>query len=296
MDLLVNENTFDRKRRSKSMEVFLRLRRNRLAMLGLVILLVLVLAALLANWIAPYPFDRQDLNCTFNPPSLAHWLGTDEFGRDILSRIIFGARVSLEVGVLVVSFAVTIGGLLGAVAGYYSGVVDNLIMRVMDVLLSIPSLLLAIAIAASLGGGLFNLMLAVGFSSIPGYARLVRASTLTTKGMEYIEAAKAAGSNDMRIIIQHILPNCAATVIIQATLGMAFAILMAAALSFIGLGIQPPNPEWGSMLAGGRSYIRDYPYLTLFPGLAIMITILALNFLGDGLRDALDPKLRNGSR
>jgi len=136
----------------------------------------------------------------------------------------------------------------------------------------------------------------VGFSSSPGYARLVRASTLTTKGMEYIEAAKAAGSNDMRIIIQHILPNCAATVIIQATLGMAFAILMAAALSFIGLGIQPPNPEWGSMLAGGRSYIRDYPYLTLFPGLAIMITILALNFLGDGLRDALDPKLRNGSR
>jgi peptide/nickel transport system permease protein len=191
---------------------------------------------------------------------------------------------------------VTVGGLLGALAGYYGGLADEAIMRAMDVLLAVPSLLLAIAIAATLGGGLFNLMIAVGISSVPGYARLVRASTLTTKGMEYIEAAKAVGASDLRIILEHILPNCAAPVIVQATLGMAFAVLMAAALSFIGLGIQPPNPEWGSMLSSGRGYIRDYPYMTMFPGLAIMLTILALNFLGDGLRDALDPKLRNGSR
>ena len=285
-----------KRRQGKYRDTFRRLRRNRLAMAGLVMLLLLVLVALLANWIAPFPFDRQDLANNFQPPSRGHWFGTDEFGRDILSRILFGARVSLEVGVLVVSFAVTIGGLLGALAGYYGGLADEAIMRAMDVLLAVPSLLLAIAIAATLGGGLFNLMIAVGISSVPGYARLVRASTLTTKGMEYIEAAKAVGASDLRIILEHILPNCAAPVIVQATLGMAFAVLMAAALSFIGLGIQPPNPEWGSMLSSGRGYIRDYPYMTMFPGLAIMLTILALNFLGDGLRDALDPKLRNGSR
>ncbi len=181
---------------------------------------------------------------------------------------------------------------MGAVSGFYGGRVDNAIMRSMDILLSIPQILLAIAIAASLGPGLFNLMIAVGISSIPSYARIVRGSVLSIRNQEYVEAAKAMGSGDIRIIMKHILPNCMAPIIVQATLGVAFAILTAAGLSFIGLGIQPPVPEWGAMLSGGRGYIRDYPYMTLFPGLAIMITILALNFLGDGLRDALDPKLK----
>ncbi len=184
------------------------------------------------------------------------------------------------------------GGFLGAVSGYYGGWIDNSIMRIMDVLLSIPQTLLAIAIAAALGPGLFNLMIAVGISAVPNYARIVRSSVLSIRSMEFIEAAKAVGSPDLRIILKHILPNSMAPIIVQSTLGVASAILNAAGLSFIGLGIQPPFPEWGAMLSGGRQYIRDYPHMTLYPGLAIMITILALNFLGDGLRDALDPKLK----
>jgi len=191
-----------------------------------------------------------------------------------------------------VGIAMCVGGVLGAVAGYYGGRTDNLIMRAMDILLSIPSILLAIAIAASLGPGLFNLMIAVGIAAIPQYARIVRGSVLSIRGQEFVEAARAVGSSDARIIFKHILPNCMAPIIVQGTLGVATAILVAAGLSFIGLGTQPPIPEWGAMLSGGRSYIRDYPYMTLFPGIAIMLTILALNFVGDGLRDALDPKLK----
>ncbi|OPZ56907.1 MAG: Glutathione transport system permease protein GsiD [Synergistetes bacterium ADurb.Bin520] len=228
----------------------------------------------------------------FEPPSAQFWLGTDEFGRDILSRIIYGARISLMVGFISVGIAMCVGGVLGAVAGYYGGRTDNLIMRAMDILLSIPSILLAIAIAASLGPGLFNLMIAVGIAAIPQYARIVRGSVLSIRGQEFVEAARAVGSSDARIIFKHILPNCMAPIIVQGTLGVATAILVAAGLSFIGLGTQPPIPEWGAMLSGGRSYIRDYPYMTLFPGIAIMLTILALNFVGDGLRDALDPKLK----
>ena len=183
-------------------------------------------------------------------------------------------------------------GLLGAFAGFYGGTLDNVIMRVMDVLLAIPQTLLAIAIAAALGPGLYNLMIAVGISAVPNYARIVRGSVLSIRGMEYVEAARAVGSSDLRIILRHIIPNSMAPIIVQSTLGVASAILNAAGLSFIGLGIQPPNPEWGAMLSGGRQYIRDFPHLTLYPGLAIMLTILALNFLGDGLRDALDPKLK----
>ena len=199
----------------------------------------------------------------------------------------------LQVGFIAVSIAVIIGGFLGAVAGYYSGKIDNFIMRAMDILLSIPQILLAISIVAALGNGLTNLMIAVGISSIPQYARIVRAAVISIKNEEFVEAAKATGSGDLRIIFKHILPNCLAPIIVQATLGVALAILTAAGLSFIGLGIQPPTPEWGAMLSGGRGYIRDYSYMTLFPGLAIVITIFALNVLGDGLRDALDPKLKN---
>lgn len=281
------------KRQSKGKEIFKRLSRNRMAMVGLVILALLILIAAFAPWIAPYGYDEQNLDKSLMKPNSEHWFGTDLKGRDVMSRMIYGARVSLLVGFLAVSISVVVGGLLGAIAGYFGGTLDNVIMRCMDVLLAIPSILLAISIAASLGPGLVNLMIAVGISSIPGYARLVRASTLSIRNIEYIEASKSVGSSDISIILKHVIPNCISPVIVQATLGVAFAILTAASLSFIGLGIKPPEPEWGAMLSSGRTYIRNYSYLTLFPGLAIMITILALNFLGDGLRDALDPKLKN---
>ncbi|MCH4886839.1 ABC transporter permease [Acidaminobacter sp. JC074] len=289
----MSKNNTRPKRQSKGKEIFKRLRRNKMAMAGLVILAFLILIAAFAPWIAPYGYDEQNLDKSLMKPNAEHWFGTDLKGRDVMSRMIYGARVSLMVGFLAVSISVVIGGLLGAIAGYFGGRLDNIIMRCMDVLLAIPSILLAISIAASLGPGLVNLMIAVGISSIPGYARLVRASTLSIRNIEYIEASKSVGSSDFSIIIKHVIPNCISPVIVQATLGVAFAILTAASLSFIGLGIKPPQPEWGAMLSSGRTYIRDYSYLTLFPGLAIMVTILALNFLGDGLRDALDPKLKN---
>ncbi|MCR3955653.1 MAG: ABC transporter permease [Gudongella sp.] len=274
-------------------EVWKRLKRSKMAIFGLVIIILLIGMAIFADYIAPYPFDEQNLMNTFQSPNSDHLFGTDEFGRDILSRVIYGSRVSLVVGFIAVGIALVTGGFLGAISGYYGGRVDNFIMRIMDVLLAIPSMLLAIAIVAALGPGLTNLMIAVGISSIPTYARTVRAAVMSIKGMEYIEASKVSGSRDIRIIFKHILPNSLAPVIVQATLGVASAILTAAGMSFIGLGIQPPNPEWGAMLSGGRAYIRDYSYMTVFPGIAIMITILALNLLGDGLRDALDPKLKN---
>ena len=274
------------------MDVMLRLSKSPLAMFGLAIIFVLVFCAIFAEIISPYSPIKQDLMHMFETPSAQHWLGTDEFGRDILSRLIYGARVSLQVGFIAVGIALVTGGMLGAISGYYSGRLDNCIMRVMDVLLSIPQTLLAIAIVAALGPSLMNLMIAVGISAVPTYARIVRGSVLSIRSMEFIEAARAAGSSDLRIILKHIIPNSMAPIIVQSTLGVASAILNAAGLSFIGLGIQPPNPEWGAMLSGGRQYIRDYPHMTLYPGLAIMLTILALNFLGDGLRDALDPKLK----
>lgn len=281
-----------RRRRSGLTEVMFRLRKSPLAMFGLGVITLIIFFAIFADVVAPHKFYAQNLDRMFESPSRDYLLGTDEFGRDILSRLIYGARVSLQVGFIAVSIALVAGGMLGAMAGYYGGKADNLIMRVMDVMLSIPQTLLAIAIAASLGPGLLNLMIAVGISATPRYARIVRSSVLSIRDMEFVEAAHAVGSSDFRIIMKHIIPNSMAPIIVQSTLGVASAILNAAGLSFIGLGIQPPNPEWGAMLSGGRQYIRDYPHLTLYPGLTIMITILALNFLGDGLRDALDPKQR----
>lgn len=274
-------------------DVWLRFKKSKTALLGLIVILFLVVVAILAPVIAPYGFDEQDLLSTYEGPSADHWFGTDNLGQDIFSRLIYGARVSLSVGFIAVGLSLCVGGLLGALAGFYGGKVDNLIMRLMDILLAVPQILLAIAIVASLGPGLVNLFIAVGISSIPTYARTVRAAVISVKNSEYIEAARVSGVSDAGIIMRHILPNSMAPVIVQATLGVASAILTAAGMSFLGLGIQPPNPEWGSMLSTGRDYIRDYPHMTIFPGLAIMITILALNLLGDGLRDALDPKLKN---
>lgn len=283
----------EKKSRSQFLTVIKTLSKNKMAVLGLIILIILMFAGIFADFIAPYDYAKQDLAHAFESSSMAHLFGTDEFGRDIFSRVIYGARMSLLVGFVSVGIAVMIGGSLGAVAGYYGRRTDNLIMRLMDVLLAVPQTLLAIAIVAALGTGLVNLMIAVGISSVPTYARIVRASVLTIREEEYIEAARASGTGSTKIIMKHILPNCIAPVIVQVTLGIAGAILTAAGMSFIGLGIQPPAPEWGNMLSSGRDYIRDCAYMTMYPGLAIVVTVLSLNLLGDGLRDALDPKLRN---
>lgn len=282
-----------KKRSGQLQDIVDRMLRNRAAMLGLFILLLLVICAIFAPYITPYAYNKQNLKARFIPPCWEHPFGTDNLGYDIFSRVIYGARISLLVGICSVFLAAIIGIVLGSIAGYYGGVFDNLLMRLMDILLAVPSLLLAISIAATLGNGLQNLILAIGFGAAPGYARIVRASILSLKDQEYIEAARSVGASDVHIIFSHILPNCMAPIIVQMTLGVATAILSTASLSFIGLGIAPPTPEWGSMLSAGRQFLRDAWWVVTFPGLAIMISIFALNLFGDGLRDALDPKLKN---
>src|SRR5690554_251704 len=274
-------------------EMWFRLRKNKLAVTGLVVLILLILMAIFADYVAPFSYREQDLLNRFATPNATNWFGTDNFGRDIFSRVVYGARVSLRVGLISVGIALFVGGTIGAVAGYKGGWSDTMFMRFMDIMLAIPSMLLAIAIVSSLGGGLTNVMIAVGIGSIPQYARIVRASVISLKDQQFVEAARAVGSKNSTIIFKHLLPNTLAPVIVQSTLGVASAILAAAALGFLGLGLEPPRPEWGAMLNDGRHYLRDYPHMTTFPGLAIMITILSLNLLGDGLRDALDPKLKD---
>lgn len=282
------------KKRSQAVEVWNRLKKNKLALFGLFILLSLVFCAIFADVIVDYDqvVIKANIANRLKGPSAEHLLGTDDLGRDILARLIHGSRVSLQVGLISVSISLIIGGSLGAIAGYYGDKIDNIIMRFMDILLAVPSILLAVTIVAALGSNISNLMLAIGISGVPGFARIVRASVLSVKDQEFVEAARAIGAKNSTIIFKEIIPNCMAPIIVQATLGVASAILSTASLSFIGLGIQPPAPEWGAMLAGGRLYLRDAMHVTLFPGLAIVITILALNLLGDGLRDALDPRLK----
>ncbi len=282
------------KKRSMALEIWRRLKKNKMAMLGLTILVMLALTAIFADVIADYDTKviAQDIPNRLQGPSMEHWCGTDEFGRDIFARLVHGSRVSLVVGLISVSISLFIGGGLGAIAGYYGGRVDNVIMRIMDIFLAVPSILLAMTIVAALGTSLVNVMLAIGVSGVPGYARIVRASVMSIKDQEFVEASRAIGAKSPTTIFREILPNCLAPIIVQATLSVAGAILSTASLSFIGLGVQPPSPEWGAMLSGGRNYLRDALHLTLFPGLAIVITILALNLLGDGLRDALDPRLK----
>lgn len=275
-------------------ELWKTFKKNKIALVGFFILLTILFLAIFANEISNYETVaiKQNLKECLNPPSIKHIMGTDELGRDIFSRIIHGARISLKVGLLSISIAVITGGFLGAISGYYMGKVDNIIMRIMDIFLAIPSILLAIAIVTALGPDVKNLILAISLSSTAGYARIVRASVLSIKDQEFIEAARAIGAGDSRIIFKHIIPNALAPIIVQGTLGVAGAILATAALSFIGLGVQPPAPEWGAMLSSGRQYWRYAWWMATFPGLAIMITILALNLVGDGLRDALDPRLK----
>jgi len=281
------------KKKSIWMDVWRRLKKNKAAMFGLGIVGTLILVAIFADFIAPYGYAEQNLLNRFARPSGAHWLGTDELGRDIFSRIIHGSRISIFVGFLVIVFSVMFGGLLGSIAGFYGGKTDNIIMRFTDIILAIPNLLLAIAVLAALGNSLRNVVIAVSIGSMPQYARILRASVLTLRDQEFVEAARASGANNFRLIARHIVPNALAPIIVQATLGVASAILVVAGLSFLGIGLTPPSPEWGAMLSSGREFIRDHPHLTTFPGLAIMTVILGLNLFGDGLRDALDPKLKD---
>lgn len=270
-----------------------RLKRNHLAMVGLVIIVVMIVLALLAPYISPYPYEAADFKNRYATPSAEHWFGTDELGRDIFSRLLYGSRYSLRIGLISVAISAIGGIFFGAIAGYFGGAVDNIIMRLLDVLQAMPGIVLAIAISAALGPGLTNSVIALSISSIPGYARMTRASILNIRKMEYLEAATSINCSNARIIWKHVLPNALSPLIVQATMGIAGAIMGAAMLSFIGLGVQPPTPEWGAMLSAGRNYLRDYPHLCIFPGVMIMMAVLSLNMLGDGLRDALDPKLKD---
>ncbi len=298
--ILKVESTYER--RSPGVEAFRRLGQHRSAQVGFTLLALLILTAIFAPWIAPYdpttPLNnvkRRDppcihlLGCPGSEPQ--HLFGIDGNSRDLFSRVVYGSRLSLQIGITTISFAIIIGGLLGAFAGYLGGWLDNIIMRVMDVLMAFPSLLLAIAIVAVLGPGLINALLAIGFVSIPVYARLVRASILSVKELDYVSASRAMGASHFQLLFARILPNALTPLIVRGTLGIATAILDAAALSFLGLGAEPPKPEWGLMLGEERNSIFNAPYLVFFPGLAIMFTVLAFNLIGDGLRDALDPRL-----
>lgn len=282
-----------KREKSKSFDVWRRLKRNKLAVVSLVVLVLLILVAILAPVIAPYPYEQQHPKHTYEPSSAQFLLGTDRLGRDVLSRLIYGSRQSLSMGFIAVAVAAMIGITYGTIAGYSGGWKDNLCMRFLDIYQSIPVFLLCVTLAAILGPSLRNAIIALGLSTMPVYARITRATVLTVREKEYIEAARAINAKKARIIIRHILPNCMAPIIVEITMGVGSAILAGSALSFIGLGVQPPVPEWGAMISDARNVMREYPTLALYPGLCVMITVLSFNLLGDGLRDALDPRLKN---
>ncbi len=278
---------------SQVREVWRRLKRNRAAILGGIIVLLFVATAILAPWLSPYHPNEGDLTKRLKAPDREHLLGTDPLGRDILSRVIYGARISLQIQIVAVVIAMFVGTILGMVGGYYGGTFDNLIMRLMDILLAFPGIFLAIAIIAVLGPGLTNLMLAAGIYSIPQFARIVRGSVLSLKEKEFVEAARAVGEKDFNILFRYLLPNSMAPIIVQTTLRMATVLLTASGLSFLGLGVQPPTPEWGAMLSNARAYLITAPHVATVPGLAIMMVVMGFNLFGDGLRDSLDPRLRD---
>jgi peptide/nickel transport system permease protein len=280
------------KTHSQWLDVWHRLCSNKLAVVGMIIVAFLVFIAIFADFIAPYDYSAIDPISRLQMPSLAHWCGTDNNGRDLLSRIIYGGRISLLVSLLSVLISLGLGGLIGAVAGYFGGVVDSIIMRIMDVLMAIPGTLLAVCVSSLLGSGVWQTAVAIAISGIAPTARMLRATALSVRDQEYVEAARAGGSNHWRTIIHHVVPNCLAPIIVDASMKLGGNIMMISGLSFIGLGVQPPTPEWGSILNAGREYIREFWPMITFPGFAIMLTVFGFNVFGDGLRDALDPKMK----
>ena len=281
------------KKNSEFLRVMRQLAKNKAAVIGLIIFVIEGIGAILAPVIAPYDYTAMDMMNCFATPSLAHPFGCDDMGRDIFSRVLIGARYYISSGVLATGLALVIGMAIGAVAGFFGGWVDNIVMRLLDIIQAIPGMVMMIVISAVLGPCFVNTIISMAFGSIPGMARMLRAQMLKVRENEYIEAATSINCSRMRIVMSHLLPNCMSPMIVQATMGVAQTITLCAGLSFIGLGVQPPTPEWGAMLAAARQFIRQAPHLVIFPGVAIAITVLALNLMGDGLRDALDPKLKN---
>lgn len=291
---LTEEEAVSFKKKSHLKEVWRRMKKNRMAVVGLCIFMVIIFCTIFADLIVGYDEGiTQNIDIRLQGPSAEHWFGTDMYGRDMFARIIHGTRYSFVMGVVAVVVGIAIGGILGAVAGYYGGKVDTIIMRIMDTIMCIPFMLLSLTIVSALGPGLVNVLIALMLSMVPNYTRVIRSAILTVAGMDYIEAAKSCGTPNRYIIFKHVLPNAIGTIIVQATMSVGTTIIAAAGMSFIGMGIQPPAPEWGSMLAEGREYMRYSPYIVLFPGLAIAFSALALNLMGDGLRDALDPRLKD---
>ena len=282
-----------KRHRGRLAETWHRLKKNKFAVTGLVIIVIVILVAAFAPLIAPYAYDAQDLSNSYCKPCAEHLLGTDKFGRDLFSRLLWGSRNSLTMGLGCVCLGALCGITIGAIAGYFGGAVDNVIMRIMDVFACVPMLLMCVVIAAILGPSIRNAIIAISISTTPSYARLMRANILTVRDKEFIEAARAINCGNARIILKHIIPNAIAPLIVSITMNIGNSIISGATLSFIGLGAQPPLAEWGAMLADGRNFMRDHMELVLYPGICIMITVLAFNLLGDGLRDALDPRLKN---
>lgn len=281
------------RKRSAFGEIMHRFSKNKGAMAGMIVLAILFTIALTIDfWLDQELVIGQNIREKLQGPSLQHFFGTDEMGRDLFWRVMYGSRYSLAVGFVAVFVSLIIGVPLGAIAGYYGKTVETVIMRFTDIFSAVPAILMAVVVVSVLGSSTLNLMIAVGISSVPGFVRTTRAAVLTVRNQEYVEAARALGKSDLYIIFLHVLPNCLSPIIVQTTLRVASAIVSASSLSFLGLGIQPPAPEWGALLTAGKGFIRGYSYLTLFPGLAIMITVLAFNLVGDGLRDAMDPKLK----
>ena len=287
-------NFLNAQKNSQFRDMVRRLFKNKAAVAGLFFLIFLILMAIFAD--ALFDYNTQCINQKIPErlqwPSAQHLFGTDEYGRDLLIRIVFGSRISLSIGFIAVLFGLIVGGVLGAVAGFFGGKIDNIIMRLCDVFLAVPMMLMAIVIVAALGASIVNLVIALSISSVPTFARIVRSAVLTVRDMDYVEAARAIGVKTPRILARYILPNCMGPIIVQTTLRVAATISNTAALSFLGLGVKAPQPEWGALLSSGREFIRDSGYLACIPGICIMLTILALNLLGDGLRDALDPRLK----
>lgn len=283
------------KKKSQWRVIWTRFKRSKLALGGLIVFVLMMIAVLGADLYLNYETDalEQSIRNRFQPPSAEHWFGTDQFGRDEFARVIYGGRISMFVGIATVIVSLVFGSIIGSSAAYYGGKIDNILMRLMDVLMAIPSTLLAIAIISAMGSSLLNLIIAMGISQIPRMSRIVRSAVLGVKGQDFVEAARACGTSDRGIIFRHIIPNAMGPILVQVTQTVARSVITVASLSFIGLGVSEPTPEWGSMLTEAKSQMRYYPYLALFPGVAVVMSVLSLTLVGDGLRDAMDPRLRN---